>query len=599
MNDRFSAQLRQHLLTTADERPAHGRLAAIVEGVAVTPQRHPLVARLPWFQGRIDPFPSSAMRYGLIAVALIIAILGAALAAGFGQSRSTVFEGTWTSIDPADGSRQTLVVGAGSRPAVHFEDALATGAACVADEIKVFTMKGIGTITDDLLEVMWPEGGGCGLRKVEVGPGSYTYDEATDTIADGQNLTWARVQGSVVPPSSTPLVEPTAGPTRLPVDPDCVDLTNGGVYAVRLGSLLVNMTVPAAPLTPWQGYRDRFDLSGSCLFGRPIYIRATIVTTVYADACDPGSGVAVTSQNEAVQQFAAQRGHTTNGPTGTTVGGFEAARFEVPFAGAPCEGLQLWNGIDVGDGTTLVYLLDVDGVTLGIALWFRDDLEPTPTLPQRDEAEKIVYSLHVDAGLGPEASDPVALPECIQFDQKGTYTATIGSLPVSVTVPGMPGAPWSAGRGDFSLRKAACDGPGLPLIHAAIVDQVYAHACRWQGSAVDTPTASDVVAALRVQEGHDTVGPIQTTLGPYAATRFDFSVPQDFDRSACDAHEHGLPFVTVWGDEIIVTGGTKQVYVAEVDGVALVVTVGYYPGEITPAGHAEIDAIMASLRVGS
>ena len=51
MNDRFSAQLRQHLLETADERPADGQLEAIDERVAVTAQRPRLVARLAWFPG--------------------------------------------------------------------------------------------------------------------------------------------------------------------------------------------------------------------------------------------------------------------------------------------------------------------------------------------------------------------------------------------------------------------------------------------------------------------------------------------------------------------------------------------------------------------
>ena len=95
MNDRFAAQLRQHLLETADERPADGQLAAVVERVAATTQRHPLVARLTWIPGRIGPFPSGALRYGLIAVALIVAIVAAALAAGVGSpSPSGAFGGT-------------------------------------------------------------------------------------------------------------------------------------------------------------------------------------------------------------------------------------------------------------------------------------------------------------------------------------------------------------------------------------------------------------------------------------------------------------------------------------------------------------------------
>jgi hypothetical protein len=597
MNDRFSAELRQHLLATADERQADGQLATIVDRVAVTAQRHGLVARLRWFPGRIGPILPAAVRYGLVALALIIATVAAAMLAAGNAPRRTVFEGTWTSIDPGDGSTQNLIVGAGTTPTVHFEDQFATGLACRAEAVKVFTAEGTGTITGIRLDVTFPESGGCGLVKVEVGPGSYTYDQATGSIVDDQQLTWTRVQRTVAPPTRAPVTEPTPGPTGFPVDPDCVDLTNGGVYAERLGSLFVSMSIPSEPLTPWQGHRDQFDLSGSCLFGRPIEIRASIVTTVYADACDLGSGVAVTSQAEVVQQFAVQRGHTTHQLTGVaaTIGGFPATWFEVPFEGASCEGLQLWNGIDIGDGSALVYLVDVDGVTLGIALWFRDN--PTPTLPQRDEAETIVYSLHIDTGLGPEATDPIPLPECIQFDHTGTYTANVGSLPVSVTVPGTPVQPWSGGRDAFALRKATCEGPGLPLLHAAVVDHVYADSCHWQGSAVETPTASDVVAALQVQQGHDTVGPIETTLGPYAATRFDFSVSRDFDVGTCD--RDGSPYVKVWGDEIIVGGGTKQVYVADVGGVTLVVTVGYYPEEITTTGLAEIDAMLATLRVGS
>ena len=607
MNDRFSAQLRQHLLATANERPADGQLPALDKRLKVTSQRPSIVARLGWFPRRMGPFPSAAVRYGLIAVAMIIAIVGAALAAGFGPARSTVFEGAWTSTDVPDGSTQTLVVGPGTDPAVHFVDDFATGAACVADEVKVFTMDGTGTIVDDRLVVVWPDGGGCGLMKVEVGPGSYTYDQATDTIADGQELTWTRVQGLVVPPSRSPVTEPTAGPTRLPVAPDCVDLVNGGVYALRLGSTLVSdgalrgtMTVPAAPLMPWQGSRDQFELSSVCQSGSPIDIRATIVKTVYADGCDTGgSGVAVRSYADAVAQFVAQRGHTTEEVTGAarTIGGFPARMFAIDFDSGACGAIDLWNGANLVDGSALAYLVDVDGVALGILLRFPADA--SLSLNQRDEAETIVHSLQVDTGLGPEATDPIALPECTQFDGEATYTVNVGSLRLSVTVPGTPEAPWQAGPGYFGLRKAKCgpDGVGLPLIGAAVVDQVYADACHWKGAVVQTPTASDVVAALQVQQGHDTVGPIETTLGPYAATRFDFSVPQGFDRGSCD--RDGLPWVKIWGDEILVSGGTKRVYVADVNGMPLIVTVGYYPDEITATGLDEIDAILASLRVGS
>jgi hypothetical protein len=110
MNDRFSTELRQHLLATADERPAEGRLAAIVESVAATAQRPAALAWLTWFPTRMGPFPSAAVRYGLIALALIVATVAAVALAG-GQPRRSVdfgiFEpvagrivsGVW-SVDP-------------------------------------------------------------------------------------------------------------------------------------------------------------------------------------------------------------------------------------------------------------------------------------------------------------------------------------------------------------------------------------------------------------------------------------------------------------------------------------------------------------------
>ncbi|HVL54171.1 MAG TPA: hypothetical protein VM344_07895 [Vitreimonas sp.] len=204
MNDRFAAQLRQHLLDTADERPAEGHLTALLERVAVTGQRHPLAARLTWVPGRIGPFPSAALRYGLVAAALVGAILSAALLVGGAPSGRTVFEGTWTSTDPGDGSNQTLVVGAGRNPTVHFEDDFATGDACRDDALKVFTADGIGTIVDDRLHVEWPAGGGCGLMTVPIGSGFIVYDEDTDTLRGFEDLTWVRSRGDDRPVTQEP-----------------------------------------------------------------------------------------------------------------------------------------------------------------------------------------------------------------------------------------------------------------------------------------------------------------------------------------------------------------------------------------------------------
>lgn len=207
MTDRFDAQLRQHLLGTADERPADGQLTAIVEHIAVTAQRRPLAARLPGFAVRIGPVPA-AVRYGLIAAALLLAVVVGAILAGGAPAPSTTFEGTWTAIDVPDGSRLNLYVGAGRTPTVRFQDLHATGEVCLDDETKVFTADGVGEIVGDRLEASFPNGGGCGLEIVPVA-GTYHYDADSDTLLDQDGIVWTRISGGdgqipTLPPGPSP-----------------------------------------------------------------------------------------------------------------------------------------------------------------------------------------------------------------------------------------------------------------------------------------------------------------------------------------------------------------------------------------------------------
>ena len=92
-NDRFSGQLRQHLLDTANERLAEGQLAAVIDRVAVTSQRPTLVARLSSFPGRVAPLPKSQLRWAVaVALALIGATIAGAILVGGPALRGTGFE---------------------------------------------------------------------------------------------------------------------------------------------------------------------------------------------------------------------------------------------------------------------------------------------------------------------------------------------------------------------------------------------------------------------------------------------------------------------------------------------------------------------------
>ncbi len=258
MNDRFSSQLRQHLVETANERPAEGQLAAVVDAVATTRQRLPLVARLTWNPGRIGLLPSAAVRFGLVAAALAIAMAAGASLAG-GAKPTTVFEGAWTSTDPGDTSAQILVVGPGNTPAVYFEDGYATGAACVNDPVKRFVARGLGEISGSHLDVAFPDGGGCGLVTVEVA-GSYAYIEASDTLIDQDQLVWARAISDDRSTTKSPASQAPAPPapsTPAPSIPMDAATFTSTVHGVSIDYPAGWQVRPATE--PWTGGELSFD----------------------------------------------------------------------------------------------------------------------------------------------------------------------------------------------------------------------------------------------------------------------------------------------------------------------------------------------------
>jgi hypothetical protein len=431
MNDRFSAQLRQHLVDAANERPADGQLAAVLEHVDATGQRHPLAARLTWNPGRIAFFPSTALRLGLVVLALLVATAAlAVLSGGTGPGR-TVFEGTWTSIDPLDGSKQWLFVGPGRTPDVRYEDEVSTGGACIDDEVKHFIAVGSGEVTGSRLDVSFPDGGGCGLMIVSIPVLYYAYDPGTDTLVDHvvntpsndpevvaghMSAVWSRVTPGTPParrpqatqPSATETLAteppvtapplPEASPGQSPAAPTdafaCVDLANGGTYTAPVGlgavPLTVTATVPENPVGSWQGTAGVFSLSTRCEGPAPITIVASTATDVIADSCLPYSPE-IATLGDAVAMLDTATGDDISERVDLTIGGHPAARYDVVELSS-CAGFGLWSGTILGPGETgSIYAIDVDGVLMAIEL----NRDGTQTQAELEEAWGIVESLQI------------------------------------------------------------------------------------------------------------------------------------------------------------------------------------------------------------
>jgi hypothetical protein len=146
---------------------------------------------------------------------------------------------------------------------------------------------------------------------------------------------------------------------------------------------------------------------------------------------------------------------------------------------------------------------------------------------------------------------------------------------------------------------------GGVTLDVSLVSHVYSDGCHWRGTAVETSTPAAVVAALAAQTGHRTSAPSETTLAGYPATRFEFSLPKDFDDTTCD-FDAGANQLRLWrspgGGEgpgmysFDGSGSVVTVYVVDVDGSALGIAIDSgVPDE--PADIAELDAIVASLRI--
>ena len=469
MNDRFAASLRRHLLETANERPADGQLAAVFERVADTPQRHPLVDRLARFPERIGPFPT-ALRWALIAAALLVAAAAVALL-GSGRSgpfRSTVFEGTWSAIDPGDGSAQTLVVAAGMTPALHFEDGFSTGGTCVADDVKLFKADGTGQVSGNRLYVSFPDGGGCGQMTVDIGPGFLAHDAATDRLtASADGLTWSRLPdlGSQPVIISSLITDAPSG-------------ANTGTFESTGPATEGGLVCPSGVVT------DLVEIDSGAV-GRGELVDFTVPKEF---ACDDGSGtIAVTVEIHVDLE-----------------GGTESFSWVIDGGTGAYERLR-----GEGYGSTRSPATDRYLNTYWGSL--RAEREP-------GEA-KSTLAPPPQSSSTPTPAPPVD-PMCTDLAQGGTYTAPAGPISMTATIPSTPAIPWQGVREFFNLTTS-CEENAPIAIYASTATSVNDGGC--MPISTDISGFADAIARLDAPQGNDISDRIDLTIDGHPAARYDIS----------------------------------------------------------------------------
>ncbi|HEX5012572.1 MAG TPA: hypothetical protein VFV72_00325 [Candidatus Limnocylindrales bacterium] len=150
----------------------------------------------------------------------------------------------------------------------------------------------------------------------------------------------------------------------------------GGQYRAVLGTTAVHATLPRG----WNHFEDAFHVrleNASCTQVGTARLEISRVAGVYADACRRQAVVAATTRGAMVTSLTGQKGHETLEPTEMTLGGKPATRFTfaASFDPSACTAgsLALWRSPGASDAsldpdaTVTVYVVDVDGLVLGIA----------------------------------------------------------------------------------------------------------------------------------------------------------------------------------------------------------------------------------------
>jgi hypothetical protein len=124
----------------------------------------------------------------ILGIALLIVALG--LPAMTLAAQSSPFTGTWTSTD-YDGSHQTLVVSAGARPSVVYQDFYANGCDTFGGPATHWVAAGAGTVDAGVLYAAFHKSG-CGSFLQGGYEDWFAYEAGDDTLTDSFGIVWTR-----------------------------------------------------------------------------------------------------------------------------------------------------------------------------------------------------------------------------------------------------------------------------------------------------------------------------------------------------------------------------------------------------------------------
>ena len=226
--------------------------------------------------------------------------------------------------------------------------------------------------------------------------------------------------------------------------------------------------------------------------------------------------------------------------------------------------------------------------------------EPTPTEPTASDTPSIAPLPTPIAPL-PSPSSPRSA-HANEFDchtwpagSGGTYEAGAGSIWVMEGFQS-GGPAWHGLNSWFHFGSGPCGYESEVTIEGAIAGEVFTDACHWQGTGVEATSAAVVTDAITTQPSLDPSTPTGATFHirysmkvpatTIQATRFQITVPADFDVSACDAgmlklwRTTGVP---VAPDATIEPGQVMTIWVLNADKLTLAFTAAVWPDEMTPA----------------